>query len=737
MGGDGQQEKEKTPEKHSLVAETIEQLPSAAADLARDAWSHKGATALHVVETVGEAAIAGVVLGHFIPARGPASWLIGGALTLPLVRQSVMRLTKANSQFNRAGVDQTKVAHNLAKDTLSGAFDLGLTFAAGWRGAEFGHTTAKAPNLLGDIGQSSQRMVLKGENELLSTAARLVRPSPSAERAAASDLGLLRGNFTVGKPGTFAGPDIEGAISSVRVKPELEPELRSGLSRPLGILSRRIDQYAGTKPAVSTALDKQLSPTDELQIYTGSLHGHSRYSDGMLSPEELFAKAKARGEQVTTITDHNHELSRTGVHGHDPRAGDEAGTPIITANPVEYSQTFVAAAKNTEPGKHVDLVGVEVGTIGKPGTPHHGPVGVNHFGLIEVPTFYESTVVRRSALDRLVLSPFRRAFGIAEPPPVVKAPDVVKIADGDAKAFAEHLANQKATDGGTPVINLHHPRATEELDSSLPRNLRFADYGKLSFDPKSPTKSIKLWFENFAKPYVRQMELIKGEALNPNPTDRMKPGDIDLHSYLVYMDKGLKASPTFGRDFHYGDPVGRPAGTIFLSRALDKPSILEALRARRTGATTSREKLVGSLWANDSLPMGSVLDQSAINNLSLKVKIGGDIAPDAKYTVKLLGDKIGDGKLADVVQKRELTGQELLDAGQTVEFEPVQHTLGNRSAFMAQVDRVGAEAPDYTDHMWTAPIWIEPPAGATHNVVVQAVVGAGANALANGLKPGQ
>ncbi len=706
--------------KHGLFVETVEQIPSAAGDLLREAWHHPVDTAMHAGETVLTAGIMGAVLGHFIPTGGPAGLLVGAAFTVPLLIQGYERIAGARRQMMRPGASETAIAHALAMDTLGGAGNLLLTFGAGWGGTEAGHLTATSDGLLGDLGQSSQRAILERENKGLSSFASLMKPLNLAgadTRVASREMAAL---------GERAGSQT-AAATGVLARPASDPELMTGLEQKLGLLKRRVSQYTRQRSLAEGALGARLEPAEELKIYTGSVHGHSRYSDGMGLPSELYAKAQAGGEQVTFITDHDHPLSRRGVPEGDPRSSDESGTPIITADPAEYAQTFVDANAATRPGQFVAGVGTEVGTIGKPGTPHNGPVGVNHINLFELPTFYEA-VVRQPSRFQMLMNPLRRLLGIEAAAPELVPPDVVKFNDGDYAALARHLSHQKATDGGTPIVQLNHPRASAELAADIPKNLRFADYGKLSFDPKNPDNSIRLWLENFAKPYVRQMELIKGEALNPDVTDTVKPSDIDLNSYLVYMDRGVKASPTFGRDFHYGDPVGRPAGTIFLSRALDKPSILETLRERRTGATTSRTRLVGSLWANDAHPMGSILDQSAVPDLNLKVQIEGEVTPDARYTVSLLGDtRIGDGKLATTLQTKELTGQELLDGGQQVSFGTIKHTLGNRSAYFVQVDRAQPALGDYVDHMWTAPIWIEPASRATHSLLVRGMFTAGAN----------
>ena len=251
------------------------------------------------------------------------------------------------------------------------------------------------------------------------------------------------------------------------------------------------------------------------------------------------------------------------------------------------------------------------------------------------------------------------------------------------------------------------------------------DYGVTSFSNKQE------WLDQFVKPFVRLQEVVKGEALNPNPVvETMKPGDFDPQSFAGYIDMGVQAGPTYGRDSHFGDPGGRPAGTGLLAKSLDESGIYDAMRNRRTFATTNYADLQGVLTANnDSIYMGTVLDQAAVPTLNLKLKVGGNIDPGAKYQIKLLADEqIGDGQVAAPIKTVTMTGADLLKANSEVSFDPIQHKLGNTSAYYVQVQRTGSGSTT-TDNLLTAPIWVEPLSGQKHGLLTHMMVGNGAQTI--------
>lgn len=747
-----------------------QELPNASAQFVKEAYEHPLDTALIAGKTLATSALMGTALGYMIPARGPAGLIIGAAFTIPMAIGAVNRVRAAEEEANSPTGSLQAAARGLAKSTVAGTVDLGLNLAGGFAGASFGQKVALSDTTLGDFAQKSQRFVLKGENEGL--------------LAADSWISSIKGKFgrseaapvTTETPGGGVALDVNAVKAKSRgiLNTQLDGqtstiESLAGKPEPTTALGRRLKQYG----IANENLERSLSgATDDLTMYYGSLHGHSRYSDGMGLPKQLYERAQQEGQQVTTITDHNHAAARGGVGADDPRTADQAGTPTVAENPIEYSQTFADAAATTN-DKHVSLVGVEMGTIGKVGGGHshgggvegggleagleagehhtHGMAGaeaigetnpggtfdlaqarlesnaaahiggVNHINLFEVPEFFLSQKQAPGLLDSFM----SRLTG-RTPEPVVKAPEVIKYNDGDYKAMVDHLDKLKDTTGNTPVIQLNHPRYLADENPNTPAAQRGRDYGQKSF------KSQDEWLRRFADPYVRQIELIKGGALNPNPVDKVPTGNLDPTSFAGYLDKGVHASPTFGRDFHFGDPVGNPGATGIYARGLTKVDILDALRERRTIATTSSEKLSGVLTANDKFVMGSILDQSAVDSLALKMKIDGKIDPDAQYSVKLWGDKkVGDGKLAEVVQEQKMTGSQLLSSDQIVAFDPVKSKVGQSSAYYVEVGRTDPKTSNL-DRMWTAPIWVEPLAGAQHSLATRWMAGIGASAFGTG-----
>lgn len=715
-----------------LFGETAKHLPDASVAFAQELYNKPVESAIHIGTTLTTSAAMGVALGYVLPGRGPAAMVIGAAFTMPVLVHGYNRVQEAHLEIGRgATVDQA--SRKLAQEAVVGAFDLGLNLAGGVGGTELGARLARHESIIGSFGQTTQRLILKAENETLVQLAKWK--------------GGIKSQFTESSVPTTSAeikPKIElfpKAESAVEAKSSIE-----SIFKP-GSMARRVEQYS----IANGNIERNLAGSDsQMQMYFGSLHGHSRYSDGMGLPKDLYAKAASEGQHVTTITDHNHAAARGGIGPGDARAKDQSGTPINTENPIEYSQTFADATATTVNGKHVSLVGTEMGTTGKVGSEHkhsHGMVnassvekgassekfdlhearlesneaahlgGVNHINLFEVPTFFEAVREPKTGLRSFIM----RTVG-KEPEVVVKPPDVVKYNDGDYKGLVDHLDKIKDTTGNTPVIQLNHPRYLADENPTTPAWKRGRDYGQKSF------KNQQEWLDRFADKYVRQIELIKGGALNPSPVDRIPTGDLDPTSFAGYIDKRVHASPTFGRDFHFGEPVGNPGATGFYAKSLDKPSILEAMRERRTIATTSSKNLSGLLTANDRFIMGSIVDQSAVPSLSLKMRIEGNIDPAANYAVKLWGDtKIGDGKLAEVLQQRDLSGADLLSQAQTVAFDAVTGKVGHNSAYYVEVQRKDPITANL-DRMWTAPIWLEQLAGG-HSLFTRWMTGSGSQLL--------
>lgn len=786
-----------------VLIKGVTEVPSAIKEMAIETWNDPLPAAGDAAKTLGMAVGMGAALGAILPSRGPAAAITGIAFSIPLVVGGIGKLVNAYQAGEQPGADIDALGHQLARDAVGGGTHLALGFAGGYAGARVGSALATSETSVGMALQRGQRWVVRGENKALVGLSRTPDylasklPEPISSR-------FFGSRQTVGE-GLAATP---GSVGEAGIAPALAGDITFA-APTTGARA----WFAGRNSATQNRVTQLTADGETLTMYRGSLHGHSRYSDGTGLPPEIYAKAKADGMDFYAITDHNHLAARAGIKPGDPRIGDQAGTPVLAENPISYAQTFADARAATVDGEFVGLVGVEMGTIGKVGGHSHGggskgfhdadgpgapgghshgtpdeiklpqlpgmteppvtgrvaevaktelpkvelpavevppaqfiqgtdiPVpkvtdralmtpkeqaladaaardashwgGVNHVNLFEVPTFFEAVRVPRPRT-------FADMLTGRQPEVVVKPPDVVKYNDGDYATMVRHLGQIRDTSGKTPIIQLNHPRYTEDWNVNLPTAARGRDYGIKSF------KNRKEWQEQFGQ-HASQIEIVTGQAMNPHPVDVMKASDIAPINLAGYIDKGLRISPTYGRDDHFLLPGGRPAGTGIFARDLSRDALLDGMRARRTIASTNIKELNGHMTVNDKHAMGSILDQNAVHDLNFKMHFGGgQFHPEAQYKLNLWSDRrVGDGRLAKIIETRQVSGSDLINAGGVVPFNMAQHTLGNKSAWYIEVQRTNPIS-SHVDHMWTAPIWIEPLALGQHSVWTRGLVGAGA-----------
>jgi hypothetical protein len=815
-------------ESDGLFTKFKNNLLPAAGEYLHDAWNHKAQFAEHIAGEATTAIMAGATIGAFLPAKGPAGLLVAGVFTIPVAIKAVKEWHQAAHDSALPGADRDKIAHELARDSVSGSVDFSVNMLSGWGGAEGGFHLSRSDTALGVVAQSSQRSVLGLENESITYAASTL--ARGAKMTAETPVTALVDSAQRFAPKAAVGvrqseqlaaePVVTRAAFSAR---SIDPEQKSLLARPIAKLARRADQYK----AVRTNLTAPSDAAPAFNTYRATLHGHTKFDDGMGTAEENYDKGKQGGLDVVFLTPHNHDGARQGVSPDDPRTDAEKGVPILAQSPEEYASIITAAKAASEPGKFYAGYGIEAGTIGpsghgggghdhgsggddagdhggtlggthgggrhgrdqgdgseadgstaagfakrryvttqigseldqfiarsqgaapKPGqdpvhvtdphdpahdaTPDEKPDGAataptqgadgppfdplaaarltHHGGVNHINIFGVDNLIVAERQPHPVKAMFNRLIGRATP-----APSALNYPDGDYVALGEILGKSTDVTGQSPLVQFNHPR----FDSNSA-----TDYGVTSFNSKQE------WLDKFVRPFVRLQEVVKGEALNSNPVvDAMKPGDFDPKSFAGYIDMGVQAGPTYGRDSHFGDPGGRPAGTGLLAKTLDEPGIYDAMRNRRTFATTNYADLQGVLTANnDSIYMGTVLDQAAVPTLNLKLKVGGNIDPGAKYQIKLLADEqIGDGQVAQPIKTVNMTGADLLKSDSEVSFEPVQHKLGNSSAYYVQVSRTGTGSTT-TDNLLTAPIWIEPLSGQKHGLLTHMMVGNGAQVI--------
>lgn len=912
------------------------ELPSAATEFAKEAWDNKGRTLLHAGEVLVTSAALGTAIGYLVPARGPAAMLIGAGFMAPAIWHAGKAAHTAYSLSLEPGANQQEIAHALAKDTVSGTYNLGLNMAGGMAGAEFGFKLAANKGALGSIGNLSQRGILKAENETMVFARNMFSKSPEG--------GLPPGG-SGGGGGASKFPNIDiksasgktgGTGKSDIMNPGLDAQLtgtpttgRSSSKSILAIENLPIHQRIGARLAMRTEQYKASATAgtpEDFNLYIGSTHGHSQYSDGTGLPPKLFDRAKKEGYDFMTISDHTHK----GV-----RSKDNPDAPNLAEEPTQWTQLGLDAEAATVNGEFVAFRAQEVGKIGKisghkdeeglvgglgeephidisvkmpketpppiagkvpdevPGTvpgettagakagdatngaktsePVTGKTGdtttggktpeqagttygdnvpgntgagdkgatggtpdavakidgidtgsakskagellngdlvaleraqtetfirdvakgdlttldnlkvsnllkcveeenlppgltdkhnvdilirqlsegdlppgvdpskvwelvaqlkdlrANHINIFEVAPMYE-TVRGRPELPEQEL-----VAGLIDPgkggEPIVKvnaaqrkkleleAPEVVQLKNGDYKGLVDHLDGVKDSSGETPVIQMNHMRFKADESPNLPIEDRAVDYGQKSF------KSTKEWLDRFVHPYVRMMEIISGPALTPGKIDVIPSRHIDHSSFQGYLGKGVEAGPSAGFDFHHGDPGANPAGTGILSKTLDKASLLDAIRNRRTMATTSRENLLGTMWANDNIPMGSILDAAAVPELNISVNVAGKVTRDANYYAKLYSKGIHDANPSEVLQQFDMTGADLKAAGSVFKFDVIKHRLSENNAYYVEVGRTDPTS-GHTDQMFLSPFWVRPMTGGVkHSLAMRLLSG--------------
>lgn len=691
-----------------VYGKALKELPSATTELAQEAWERPSTSIAHAGKTFVMSAGIGTAMGYFLPAKGPAAWAVGAILTAPMLYQGYKSLTNAADEAQKPGADVDAVAHTLARHTVSGTTELVLNLAGGIAGTEAGYAMKESPKAISRLGQSTQKSIVETENKFLSGIVNNKYVRGVTESGPNPKLPMGKIHTMQGEAGEIAG------ISRFD-SPTVLPEHTSWVKRPFSSILQRVREFDNRDVMSDGMTARAARVEDDYVLAQGSLHLHTKQSDGMGTVTSLSAKAKEQGQNVILVSDHNHLAARDGVKPGDPRIPEQNG-PVIAEAPQWYAEQYKEAAKATVNGEHVVIIGSEMGTIGKVGNPKSG--GKNHFIMVEMPQFFEAIRKPRTLWDEST-APIRRALGLKEKPAMVM-PDVVKYNDGDMNGLITYIEKNKLKDstGNDPVFIAAHPRFSEDHSPSLPSGTRGADYGRYSFKTKEE------WVQRSGK-YFSNIEVIKGGAMRRVPVDEIGAKDADLTSLRGYINDGFHMSPVVGRDAHFGDPGMIPAETGIWVSSIDKAGVLEGLRSRRTFATTHMDRLNGRVVANDRYQMGQIVDQAVTNELTLTTKIGGKIEPDAQYTLKLWGDqKIGDRTLAEVMQEVKVSGDKLSGMGNQFTFDKINHNIGKKGgAYFVEVTRKDPTT-SHVDHLYMAPFWIEPlSGGGRHSLYMKFLAG--------------
>jgi len=237
----------------------------------------------------------------------------------------------------------------------------------------------------------------------------------------------------------------------------------------------------------------------------------------------------------------------------------------------------------------------------------------------------------------------------------------------------------------SPVVVLNHPfRAEGKLDQRLLET----EYGLDDFGGDAAALA------RAANPYAMMIEVITGPAFGRLETRRRWRGNPN--GYFRQLNRGLRVAPCAGSDNHYQNwGTSSPARTGAWTKDLSPAEVLTAFRQRRTFATED-ENL--ALWLEvEGVPMGGVL-ATAATRVRATLTLADADEPSARYQVRWMVD--GDGLLGD-------------------EAKVVKEVEGGAGEVAADLDL--PRAPTYLlvhvvqiedqDSAWSAPVWIERPAG--------------------------
>lgn len=337
------------------------------------------------------------------------------------------------------------------------------------------------------------------------------------------------------------------------------------------------------------------APVAAQEVFFGSLHSHTSYSDGSGTPEDAYKAASSAGLDFFAITEHNHAKAEgTGARRDSLHIATDPG--LYRGRPEALVET---ADRLDEPDVFVALYGQEFSTISSG----------NHVNV----------------------------FGV---------PDVIRVADGDYGGLHRWAGVTQDNMGRPPVIQMNHPEPQTEIPNA---------YGQFAPSDRDPHDfpNDAAWLAAM-DPLVELIEVLSGPALDRSASHkRVSP---DEGQYLRYLDIGFHLAPTAGHDNHWRTwGTSTDTRTAVIAARLTRTDIMAALRARRVYAT--QDPNLHILYrANDALQGDIAPAPAAGTALSLTVSIRDEDEPHARYQVDVLSDLPGDGVAARRVARLNLTG---------------------------------------------------------------------------------
>ena len=250
---------------------------------------------------------------------------------------------------------------------------------------------------------------------------------------------------------------------------------------------------------------------------------------------------------------------------------------------------------------------------------------------------------------------------------VLQADSVLRFDNGDYRGLLASL--------DTEVVQFNHPWDNDT-----------ANYGYAQF--KSYTK-----LRQAAEKNVRLIEVINGPGTK---------NDTGLHAtvkgegtYKNYLSRGLRLAPSANQDNHYftwGDLTG--ARTVVLATELSRRGILQAIRARRTYASTDQNLRV--TFTVHGAMMGKEITSSD-RDLQIKYDVADDNEGNAPYTVAVV---YGNPKVSGSATQKKLTSETGDHEGEFTVTTPHANTF----IYLKITQHPGSNTK--RDVAITAPVWV-------------------------------
>lgn len=445
-------------------------------------------------------------------------------------------------------------------------------------------------------------------------------------------------------------------------------------SVPAGLSAARLIALVGIVLTLSASC---LMASDK--VYYGLLHAHTSYSDGVGTPAEAFAAAKAAGLDFFAVTPHNHVKAENSWSGEN-----KDGLMIGTNNDLYNATTPITVVRKwtDENGDHNDTITVSsLFTAANEAT---------DTGFIAIVGQEFSTISSGNHVN------------------VFEFPSVLTADNGDFYGLFEELTNATPANSGAYVVQLNHPNAQQDLfyNGSNSATLRkmYNDYGIDEADYGPEFSQLVAATDN----YVHLIEVLTGPAKKEeNQTNYHYRGShLKEHDYYFYLIQGFHIGPSAGQDNHFrtwGSVTDARTGVYAPSRT--KSNILQAFRSHKTFVTEDKN-LALFLSVNNS-PMGSNSDLSAGSALTLSVSVSDQDEPNSSYEVNLYYGDIQPANSESATYWKATDGlQETLDHdGDGTLTISGYESSGEPEFFYVRVEQADG------DRAWSAPVWLNHPEG--------------------------